>query len=96
MIHNLVEEHVVAAYDAMRPHFPDFCGCQTCREDALVYTLNRIPARYVSTPTGSVVTEVNLEKGQSRAAIEVAMMEGLRRVALSPRCGRREGPSPSA
>ena len=89
MIHNMVEEHVVAAYDAMRPHFPDFCGCKVCREDALVYTLNRIPARYVSSTTGSAVTEVNLEKEQSRAAIEVAMMDGLRRVSMSPRCGTR-------
>lgn len=89
MIHNLVEEHVVAAYDAMRPHFPEFCGCQVCREDALVYTLNRIPARYVSSTTGSAVTEVNLEKEQSRAAIEVAMMEGLRKISLAPRCGIR-------
>ena len=92
MIHNLVEEHVVAAYDAMRPHFPDFCGCEVCREDALVFTLNRIPARYVSSPTGSVVTEVNLEKDQSRAAIEVAMMDALRKIALAPRCGRRPTP----
>ena len=89
MIHNLVEGHVVAAYDAMRPHFPDFCGCEVCREDALVYTLNRTPARYVSSPTGSVVTEVNLEKEQSRAAIEVSMMDGLRKIALAPRCGNR-------
>lgn len=89
MIHNLVEEHVVAAYDAMRPHFPDFCGCDTCREDALVYTLNRIPARYVSTPTGSAVTEVNLEKGQNRAAIEVAMMDSLRKISMAPRCANR-------
>jgi hypothetical protein len=89
VIHNLVEEHVVAAYDAMRPHFPEFCGCEACREDALVYTLNRIPARYVSSTTGSVVTEVNLEKEQSRAAIEVAMMDGLRKIALAPRCENR-------
>jgi hypothetical protein len=89
VIRNLVEDHVVAAYDSMRPHFPDFCGCETCREDALVYTLNRIPARYVATPTGSVVTEVNLEKGQSRAAIEVAMMEALRKVSMAPRCANR-------
>ena len=87
MIHNLVEDHVIAAYDSMRPHFPDFCGCETCREDAVVYTLNRLPARYVSTPTGSVVTEVNLEKNQTRAAIEVAMMEALRKITLAPRCG---------
>jgi hypothetical protein len=89
VIHNLVEDHVIAAYDSMRPHFPDFCGCEVCREDALVYTLNRIPARYVSSPTGSVVTEVNLEKDQSRAAIEVAMMDALRKVSLAPRCGNR-------
>jgi competence protein ComFB len=92
VIHNLVEQHVVAAYDAMRPHFPDFCGCEICREDTLVYTLNRIPARYVASNTGSVVTEVNLEKEQSRAAIEVAMMDALRRISLAPRCGRRPQP----
>jgi competence protein ComFB len=77
----------------MRPHFPDFCGCETCREDALVYALNRIPARYVSTITGSAVTEMNLEKDQSRAAIEVAMMDGLRKIALAPRCGNKVKPS---
>jgi hypothetical protein len=89
VIHNLVEGHVVSAYDAMRPHFPDFCGCEVCREDALVYTLNRIPARYVSSSTGSAVTEVNLEKEQSRAAIEVSMMDGLRKISMAPRCASR-------
>ncbi len=96
MIHNLVETHVVAAYDAMRPHFPDFCGCQICREDALVYTLNRVPARYVASTTGSAVTEVNLEKEQSRAAIEVTMMDGLRKISLAPRCASRANPTKPA
>ena len=73
----------------MRPHFPDFCGCEICREDVLVYTLNRMPARYVASRTGSVVTEVNLEKEQNRATIEVAMMEALRKITLAPRCGAR-------
>jgi competence protein ComFB len=94
VIHNLVEAHVIAAYDAMRPHFPEFCGCDICRDDALVFTLNRIPARYVSSLTGSVVTEVNLEKEQSRAAIEVAMMEAMRKIGLAPRCGAK-GASPA-
>ena len=82
-----MEDHVVHAYEAMRPHFPEFCACATCRDDALVFTLNRVPARYVSSLTGSVVTEITLEKEQSRAAIEVAMMEALRRIAAAPRCG---------
>ena len=76
MIHNLVEEHVQASYESLRPRFPDFCGCEVCRDDAMVYTLNRVPARYVSSLQGSVLTEVSLEKDQSRAAIDVAMMDG--------------------
>jgi competence protein ComFB len=89
VIHNLVEEHVYAAYDALRSHFPDFCGCQTCRDDALVFTLNRVPPRYVASREGTVLTELKLEKDQSRAAIDVAMMEALRRISLAPRCGGR-------
>ena len=89
MIHNLVEEHVRASYDSRRPRFPAFCGCDVCREDALVYTLNRVPSRYVSSRTGTLLTEVNLEKDQSRAAIDVAMLDGFRKISLAPRCGAK-------
>ena len=41
MIHNLVEQHVVTAYDQLKGHFPGFCGCEVCRSDVLVYALNR-------------------------------------------------------
>jgi len=91
VIRNLTEEHVQASYESLRSRFPDFCGCDVCRDDALVFTLNRVPARYVSSLTGSAVTEVSLEKDQNRTAIDVAMMEGLRKIARSPRCGRRGG-----
>ena len=89
MIHNLVEEHVRASYESLRARFPEFCGCDVCREDALVFTLNRVPPRYVASRTGSVLTEVNLEKDQSRASIDVAMMDGLRKISLAPRCGAK-------
>lgn len=94
MIKNLVEEHVTAAYATLRPHFPAFCGCDLCREDVLTYALNRVPPRYVSRREGSVVTEVNLEKEQSRAAIEVVVMEALRKISVAPRCGNRGGVTP--
>jgi hypothetical protein len=92
MIRNLAEDHVVQAYDALRQHFPDFCGCDVCREDVLVFTLNRVAPRYVASLEGSVLTEVNLEKEQSRAPIDVAMMEGFRKVSLAPRCAARGTP----
>jgi competence protein ComFB len=91
VIHNLSEEHVQASYESLVSRFPDFCGCDVCRADAMVYALNRVPARYVSTQQGSVITEVSLETDQNRAAIDVAMMDGLRRISLSPRCGAKRG-----
>ncbi|HTK42397.1 MAG TPA: late competence development ComFB family protein [Gemmatimonadales bacterium] len=91
MIRNLSEDHVIHAYESLRQHFPDFCGCDICREDVLVFTLNRVAPRYVASLEGSVLTEVNLEKEQSRAPIDVAMMEGFRKVSLAPRCGVRGG-----
>ncbi len=88
MIRNLVEEHVLAAYESLMPRFPDFCGCEICRTDVLVYSLNRLPARYVAGREGMVVTELNLDKDQSRVSIDVAVMEGFRKVGLAPRCGK--------
>jgi competence protein ComFB len=86
MIHNKVEEHVLEAYEALKVHFPAFCGCEVCKADVLVFALNRLPARYVSTLEGTVITELSLDRQQNRATIEVAVMDGLRRVAQSPRC----------
>jgi len=89
VIHNLVEEHVRASYESLRPRFPGFCGCEVCREAAMVYTLNRVPSGYVSSRTGTVLTEVSLEKDQNRAAIDVAMLDGFRKISLAPRCGAK-------
>jgi competence protein ComFB len=94
-IQNLVEEHVQQAYGQLRAHFPDFCGCATCKADVLVFALNRLPARYVASRSGSVITELNLEKDQSRARIDVMLMEGFKVVGQSPRC-ERSGAAPHA
>jgi competence protein ComFB len=88
-IRNAVEEHAAEAYSRVVGHFPDFCGCETCRLDVLVYALNRLPPRYVVGREGQVVTDVSLDKDQNRAAIEVAVLEGIRKVNLAPRCDRR-------
>lgn len=96
MIANLVEHHVADAYEQLRRHFPDFCGCEVCRADVMVHALNRIPARYVASPTGSAVTELQLDKGQSRARIDVVVMEGFQKVSRAPRCGRQGAGVPPA
>ncbi|NOT07809.1 MAG: late competence development ComFB family protein [Gemmatimonadales bacterium] len=86
IIQNKVEVHVSEAYAALRSHFPDFCGCDVCHADVLVYALNRLPARYVASLEGTIITELNLDKDQNRASIEVAVMDGIRKIMASPRC----------
>jgi competence protein ComFB len=88
VIQNLVEAHVRESYAGLRPRFPEFCGCEVCREDVLVYALNRMPSRYVTSLEGHAVTDVSLERDQNRAAIDVAVIDGIRRVMLAPRCGK--------
>jgi competence protein ComFB len=91
MIRNMVEDHVRQAFEALRPHFKDFCGCELCVDDVQVFALNRMPPRYVTSLEGQAVTEVSLEKQQNRAEIDVVVMEALRKVSLAPRCKARRG-----
>jgi competence protein ComFB len=86
---NVTLEVVHKEYDRLRPRFPSFCGCETCRGDVIVYALNRLQPHYVSTPQGEVITELSLDTDQEKAKLDVVLMEGLRKVALSPRCGRK-------
>ncbi|MGH7751218.1 MAG: late competence development ComFB family protein, partial [Gemmatimonadales bacterium] len=49
MIKNLTEEAVSREYERLRPQFPNFCGCDVCHADVLVFALNRVPSHYVAT-----------------------------------------------
>ncbi len=86
---NVLESVVAQEYERMLPKVAGACGCPSCREDVLVYTLNRLPPRYVATVTGSVVSEVAVEEDQGLADIAMALMEAFRVVATSPRHERR-------
>lgn len=76
-------------YDRLRPQYPSFCGCDTCRGDVLVYALNRLSPHYVSTRAGEILTGLTLGTDQETAKLTVILIEGFRRVALAPRCGAR-------
>ena len=86
---NVVEALVIREYDRLLPTVPGACDCAVCREDVLVYALNRIQPHYVATPVGEVISSVEMEKVQGQADIAVALMDGIRVVASAPRHGRR-------
>src|SRR5438477_641822 len=86
---NVTFEVVQREYAKLRPQLPRFCGCETCRGDVLVFALNRLAPNYVSTPQGEVLVELRLDSDQEKAKLDVALLEGFRKVGLAPRCGAK-------
>ncbi len=82
---DLNEEIVGREYERLAPTVPDFCGCVTCREDVIVYALNRLPPHYVTRQRGAVLQHVAMQQGQQVADVAVMLMAGFRIVQESPR-----------
>ena len=76
-------------YEQLRRQYPAFCGCDTCKGDVLVYALNRLSPHYVSTRAGEILTGLTMGTDQEAAKLTVILIEGIRRVALAPRCGSK-------
>lgn len=85
---NVVEDFVRSLYDELKPTVPDAHECPVCHEDVLVFALNRLPPQYVSTAKGEVISRLEIQVGQSRTDVTVALMEAFRFVNANPRCGR--------
>ena len=86
---NVTLEAAQKDYDVLRPQYPMFCGCDTCRGDVLVYALNRLSPHYVSTRQGEILTGLTMGSDQELAKLTVILIAGFRRVALAPRCGAK-------
>ena len=85
---NIVEDFVGALYEELRPGVPGAHECVVCREDVMVFALNRIQPQYVATLKGEVLSRLEVQVGQNRTDATVALMEGFRFVNANPRCGR--------
>jgi len=85
MIVNVMEHHVIEAYERLKAKVEGFIDTPGHREDVIVYALNRLPPKYVVTNEGKAVTEALLEAPQQRTTIDVQVIEALRQVTRKPR-----------
>jgi len=76
---------VAQEFERLKASFPDFCGCEVCRDDVVVFALNKLPPRYVTARRGAVLTHVRMQREQEQADISVALIEGFKRVMRAPR-----------
>ncbi len=86
---NLQEDAVRREYEMLKQTIPGFCGCDVCRDDVMVYALNRLSPRYVAQRTGEVLTQVSLGSDQPKADVSVVILDALQRVHSEPREGHR-------
>ena len=83
---NLLEDAVLRIYEDLVAKTPGACACESCKEDALAYVLNKTRPRYSGgTDTGMALIALDLQKDQTRAQLAVVVMDAIRRVAANPR-----------
>ncbi len=85
---NVVEDIVALHYAELLPTVKGTCTCAVCREDTLVYALNRLAPHYVATIKGEVLSKLEMGADQGRANVAIALLDGIRHVKAAPRCGR--------
>ncbi len=85
---NVVEDVVARQYAELVATVPNTCRCVVCREDVLVFALNRLHPHYVATLKGEVLSKLEMTADQGLADVAVAILDGIRHVKAAPRCGR--------
>lgn len=63
----------------------DCCKCETCFMDMMALALNQVPARYVNTKKGELISRVMNGKMQVSVDVDVACMKAIQMVGSSPR-----------
>ena len=63
----------------------DFCKCEQCKLDIMALVLNRLPARYIVTAKGRIMTKIKETEVQFQADIIREIVIALEIVRIKPR-----------
>lgn len=77
---NYMEDMVKEKLDELLAEREDVCKCQKCRLDMMVWTLNRLPPRYVITDKGRLYTKLQEQETQFRADVVRELTKAIIRV----------------
>lgn len=85
-VHNIMEEvveqNINELFNDLNETKPSWfsCDCSNCRNDAICYVLNRIPARYVVSGRGAIHSTQELSDSQVKADLDSICLEGIKLV----------------
>ncbi len=91
MLHNYTETAVLQLLDSILDNYQKkngpICTCERCREDIMAIALNNLPARYIVTETGKIITQVSFEQIGGKAQVAAQILKAIEIVHSNPRCG---------
>ena len=82
---NLYERIVKEMIEEQIKDNPEFCSCEVCMADAMAIALNQLPAHYVVSDKGAIITKSNLLDTQKRTDLLVVIRRALMLVKEQPR-----------
>ena len=80
---NLMEETVVNKIDKLWPT-SQYCKCDICKKNVAIMSLNRLPARYVSSLEGAMLHKFDSSSVQMDVEITAAVCKAMQEVGEAP------------
>lgn len=63
----------------------DCCKCDKCRLDIASYALNRLPAKYIATTQGELMSKISIIDNDFRMRVATELSKGAQVVKKNPR-----------
>jgi competence protein ComFB len=82
---NYIEKIVREELHRLSEQDKTICQCPNCYQDIMTLTLNNLPAMYVSSDVGHIMTMFNLSKDQLQAQVIVELLKAIEKVKENPR-----------
>ena len=86
-LHNNTEDFVLDELENIlsKDKFSHICQCDQCLLDMASYTLNRIPAKYIASHSGSIHAKLNEFEQQYKVDITSTIAKAIQIVSNNPR-----------
>jgi len=82
---NYIEKIVREELRNLHQRDKSICKCDNCYQDIMTLTLNNLPAMYVTTDVGHIMTMYHLSKDQLQAQVLVELLKAIEKVKKNPR-----------
>ena len=83
-LRNITEDIVISELDGMLNKL-DCCKCDKCRLDIASYALHRLPAKYIATTQGELMSKISIIDNDFRMRVATEISKGAEVVKKNPR-----------